>query len=178
MSAPAPHSSLPSTSGSRLRQFLSVEAASGLTLLSAAALALVLANSRWAAPYFALWDWVPIAGLTAHAQPVPLRLWINDGLMSVFFFVVGLEIRREMHNGALCSLKLAALPLLAALGGVTLPALIYLYFNDSALTRHGWAVPTATDIAFAVGVLALLGPRVPNSLRVLLLAIAIIEAPR
>ena len=175
MSAPTPHSPLPSNSGSRLRQFLSVEAASGLTLLSAAAIALMLANSRWAASYFALWDWVPIAGLTAHAQPVPLRLWINDGLMSVFFFVVGLEIRREMHNGALCRLKLAALPLLAAVGGVTLPALIYLYFNDSALTRHGWAVPTATDIAFAVGVLALLGPRVPNALRCLLLAIAIID---
>ena len=99
MSAPAPHSSLPSTSGSRLRQFLSVEAASGLTLLSAAALALVLANSRWAAPYFALWDWVPIAGLTAHAQPVPLRLWTNDGLMSVFFFVVG------QSPGPSCSLE-------------------------------------------------------------------------
>ncbi|MBK8957553.1 MAG: Na+/H+ antiporter NhaA [Proteobacteria bacterium] len=161
--------------GARVRQFIGVEALSGLVLLGAAALALAWANSPWAAHYFALWDYVPVPGLTAHARPVPLRLWINDGLMSVFFFVVGLEIRREMHNGALCNLKLATLPLLAAIGGVTAPALIYMYFNQAPLARGGWAVPTATDIAFAVGVLALLGKRVPNALRVLLLAIAIID---
>ncbi len=163
------------TRGGRLRQFIGVEALSGLLLLTAAALALLWANSPWAAHYFALWDWVPIAGLSAHARPVPLRLWINDGLMSLFFFVVGLEIRRELHNGALCSAKLACLPVMAALGGVSLPALIYLHFNAAAVTRGGWAVPTATDIAFAVGVLALLGRRVPQPLRVLLLAIAIID---
>ena len=177
---PCPESSTPdqltgNTPGARLRQFISVEAVSGLVLLIAAALALGWANSPWAMHYFALWDWVPVPGLSAHARPVPLRLWINDGLMSLFFFVVGLEIRREMHSGALCTLKLAGLPVLAALGGVTAPALIYLHFNTTPLTQGGWAVPTATDIAFAVGVLALLGPRVPNALRVLLLAIAIID---
>ena len=161
--------------GARVRQFIGVEALSGLVLLLSAALALIWANSPWAAHYFALWDFVPVPGLTAHSRPVPLRLWINDGLMSLFFFVVGLEIRREMHNGALCSLKLASLPLLAALGGVMAPALIYMAFNHASVTRGGWAVPTATDIAFAVGVLALLGQRVPNALRVLLLAIAIID---
>jgi Na+/H+ antiporter NhaA len=161
--------------GARVRQFIGVEALSGLVLLGAAALALAWANSPWAAQYFALWEYVPVPGLTAHARPVPLRLWINDGLMSIFFFVVGLEIRREMHNGALCNLKLATLPLLAAIGGVAAPALIYMYFNQAPLARGGWAVPTATDIAFAVGVLALLGKRVPNALRVLLLAIAIID---
>ena len=171
---PAAHHTV-TTLGSRVRQFISVEALSGLVLLSAAALALAWANSPWASHYFALWEWVPVPGLTAHARPVPLRLWINDGLMSLFFFVVGLEIRREMHNGALCNARLASLPLLAALGGVTMPALIYLHFNESPMTHSGWAVPTATDIAFAVGVLALLGKRVPNALRVLLLAIAIID---
>lgn len=160
--------------GARLRQFISVEAFSGLLLLSAAALALVWANSPWSAHYFALWNWIPIAGFSTHARPVPLRMWINDGLMSLFFFVVGLEIRREMHAGALCNLKLAALPMIAALGGVIAPALIFVHFNVAPITR-GWAVPTATDIAFAVGVLALLGRRVPNALRVLLLAIAIID---
>ncbi|MCC6706814.1 MAG: Na+/H+ antiporter NhaA [Gammaproteobacteria bacterium] len=179
MSAPSPDHSGPSSNslslGARVRQFIGVEALSGLVLLAAAALALLWANSPWAAHYFALWDYVPVPGLTAHAQPVPLRLWINDGLMSLFFFVVGLEIRREMHNGALCNLKLASLPLLAALGGVAAPALIYMHFNADPIARGGWAVPTATDIAFAVGVMALLGKRVPSALRVLLLAIAIID---
>jgi len=179
MSAPPPPDKCTSTPssgssfGARVLQFIGVEAISGLILLAAAALALLWANSPWAAHYFALWNWVPIEGLTA--RPVPLSLWINDGLMSLFFFVVGLEIRREMHNGALCSLKLASLPLLAALGGVAMPALIYLYFNSEPAVHSGWAVPTATDIAFAIGVLALLGSRVPNQLRVLLLAIAIID---
>ena len=158
-----------------LQRFLSVEALSGLVLVSSAAVALLWANSRWAAHYVALWAWVPIPGLSAHAAPVPLRMWINDGLMTLFFFVVGLEIRRESHHGALASLRLASLPLVAALGGVVAPALIYLAFNHGLATQRGWAVPTATDIAFAVGVLALLGRRVPNALRVLLLAIAIID---
>lgn len=180
MSAPTPPQASPSKSsgnslGARVIEFIGVEALSGLALLLAAALALLWANSPWAAHYFALWNFVPVPGLTAHARPVPLSMWINDGLMSLFFFVVGLEIRREMHNGALCNARLASLPLLAALGGVTAPALIYMAFNHAPLARGGWAVPTATDIAFAVGVLALLGKRVPNALRVLLLAIAIID---
>ena len=159
----------------RLRQFIGVEAASGLLLLGAAAVALSWANSKWADHYFALWAWVPIEALRLHAAPASLHAWINDGFMTFFFLVVGLEIRRELQHGALASVKLACLPLLAALGGVLLPAGIYLCFNPEVATRGGWAVPTATDIAFAIGVLALLGPRVPNALRVLLLAIAIID---
>ncbi|MGQ3004439.1 MAG: Na+/H+ antiporter NhaA, partial [Hydrogenophaga sp.] len=104
-----------------------------------------------------------------------LHFWINDALMAVFFLVVGMEIRREIHEGALASLPLAALPLAAALGGVLVPALIYVALNTDPTTLRGWAVPTATDIAFAVGVLALLGRSIPGNVRVLLLALAIID---
>ena len=158
-----------------LLQFFSIEVTSGLLLLGAAAVALVWANSAWASHYFVLWAWVPIETLRVHGAPVTLGWWINDALMTLFFLLVGLEIRRELHHGALASVRLASLPLMAALGGVLLPAAIYLSFNHEPVTRVGWAVPTATDIAFALGVLALLGRRVPNALRVLLLAIAIID---
>ncbi|HKZ73661.1 MAG TPA: Na+/H+ antiporter NhaA [Steroidobacteraceae bacterium] len=158
-----------------LERFLHIEAASGIVLLAAAALALAWANSPWHASYEALWH-APIeirigSWLTAE----PLHYWINEALMTIFFLVVGLEIRREMHEGALSSLRLAALPLAAALGGVAVPAVLYLAINTDPATRQGWAVPTATDIAFAVGVLTLLGRRVPSALRVLLLALAIID---
>ncbi len=159
-----------------LEQFLHVEASSGLVLLGAALVALVWANSPWAASYDALWH-APISfGAGRFASSQPLHFWINDGLMTVFFFVVGLEIRRELHDGELSDLKRAALPAAAALGGMIAPALIYLAFNaGSGQLRNGWGVPMATDIAFAVGVLALLGRRVPPALRVLLLALAIID---
>jgi NhaA family Na+:H+ antiporter len=144
------------------------ESTSGLTLLGATAVALAWANSPWADAYTALWQ-LPIG-------PADLHFWINDGLMSLFFLLVGLEVRREMHDGALSSLPLAALPFAAALGGVAVPALIYwlAVAPDPALQR-GWAVPTATDIAFAVGVLGVLGSRVPPGLRIMLLALAIID---
>jgi NhaA family Na+:H+ antiporter len=150
---------------------LPAEIASGLVLVVATLVALVLANSPWHDAYERLIERpLPIgAGLPS------LHFWINDGLMAIFFLVVGLEIRRELHEGALASLRLAALPLVAALGGVIVPALVYLALNRDPALRAGWAVPTATDIAFAVGVLALLGSRVPPALRVLLLAIAIID---
>jgi Na+:H+ antiporter, NhaA family len=158
-----------------LERFLHVEAASGIVLLAAAALALAWANSPSHASYEVLWH-TPIElriGDWLIAQP--LHFWINEALMTIFFLVVGLEIRREMHEGALSSLPLAALPLAAAVGGITVPALLYLALNTDPATRQGWAVPTATDIAFAVGVLTLLGRRVPSALRVLLLALAIID---
>jgi len=155
-------------------RFISVEAASGIVLLAAAALALAWANSPWAGAYQALWQ-LPLGFGVAHVLPASdLRFWVNDGLMTVFFLLVGLEIRREMHDGALSDLKVAALPMIAALGGVVLPALLYLLLNGGPVTRRGWAIPTATDIAFAVGVLSLIG-RVPPALRLLLLTLAIVD---
>ncbi|MBS0418829.1 MAG: Na+/H+ antiporter NhaA [Proteobacteria bacterium] len=141
--------------------FLRVEAGSGIVLLAAAAVALIWANSPAAHLYQALWE--------------PLRLWVNDGLMTLFFLLVGLELRRELREGALADFKRATLPAVAALGGVLFPALIYITFNANTPHSNGWAIPTATDIAFAVGILALLGKRVPPALRVLLLAIAIVD---
>jgi len=158
-----------------LERFLHIQALSGIVLLAAAATALAWANSPAAASYHALWHTPLSFGIGSLAVSQPLHFWINDALMTVFFLVVGMEIRREIHEGALASLRLAALPLAAALGGVAVPALIYLALNGQAPQRHGWAVPTATDIAFAVGVLALLGRAIPGSVRVFLLALAIID---
>ena len=159
-----------------LERFVHVEASSGLVLLAAALVALVWANSPWEASYDALWH-APIAfGAGRFTSSQPLHFWINEGLMTVFFFVVGLEIRQELHDGELSDLKRGALPIAAAIGGMIAPALIYLVFNaGSEQLRNGWGVPMATDIAFAIGVLALLGRRVPPALRVLLLALAIID---
>jgi Na+:H+ antiporter, NhaA family len=158
-----------------IERFLGVEAASGIVLLAASIFALAWANSPWAASYEHLWH-VPITfGAGALVSTEPVHFWINEGLMTIFFFVAGLEIRREIHEGELSDLKRAALPVAAALGGMIAPALLYLSLNGAPAVRHGWGVPTATDIAFAVGVLALLGKRVPPALRVLLLALAIID---
>ena len=144
-------------------------------LLVAAAAALVWANTPVAAHYDALWATPLGMSLGPIGFERDLRWWVNDGLMSVFFFVVGLEIRREMHAGELSDLRRAALPLAAALGGMLVPAVIYTAFNAGHATSVGWGVPMATDIAFAVGVLALLGDRVPPALRILLLALAVID---
>jgi NhaA family Na+:H+ antiporter len=151
-----------------IRDFLRQESAAGLILMAITVVALVVANSPWASHYFEL-QTAPVAGLT-------LRYWINDGLMAVFFLLVGLELKREMLEGELASWKNRALPGVAALGGMVVPATIYValsHGNPQAL--RGWAVPMATDIAFALGVLALLGSRVPLALKVLLTAIAIID---
>jgi NhaA family Na+:H+ antiporter len=158
-----------------LERFLHVEASSGILLLAAALVAVVWANSPWAESYEALWHTPVTLGLGQLLSRETRHFWINDGLMAIFFLVVGLEIRREIHEGELSELKRAALPVAAALGGMAAPALIYLLFNADPLTHVGWGVPTATDIAFAVGVLALLGKRIPPALRVLLLALAIID---
>ncbi len=156
-------------------RFLHIEAVSGIVLLLAAATALIWANSSVADSYHATWH-VPVSiGVGSVAVSQPLHFWINDGLMTVFFLVVGMEIRREIHEGALATPQLAALPVVAALGGVIAPALIYLSLNAEPPQRDGWAVPTATDIAFAVGVLALLGRSIPSNVRVLLLALAVID---
>jgi len=161
---------------STLERFLHIEAFSGVVLLLAAAIALIWANSPAAHSYHALWHAPVTLGIGDYVFTQTLHFWINDALMTVFFLVVGMEIRREIHEGALASLQLAALPLAAALGGVVVPALIFLALNGSdPLQRQGWAVPTATDIAFAVGVLALLGKSIPGTVRVFLLALAIID---
>jgi len=160
---------------SPVERFLAIEAASGILLLAAAALALAWANSPWQGSYQALWH-TPIGLRLGPWQfERDLHFWINDGLMVIFFFVVGLEIRRELHAGELSEPRRAALPAFAALGGMIAPALIYLAFNGGTPAAAGWGVPMATDIAFAVGVLALLGKRCRPALRVLLLALAVID---
>ena len=161
---------------SALRAFLQHEASGGYVLMAAAALALVVANSPLAGVYFAALRTefgFAIGGL--HLRETTLH-WINDGLMAVFFLLVGLEIKREVLDGQLSKPSRVILPGLAALGGIIAPALIYLAFNGaSPASRDGWAIPSATDIAFALGVLALLGPRVPGSLKIFLTAIAIMD---
>lgn len=156
-------------------RFIHIEAASGIVLLIAAALALIWANSSFSDSYHALWH-LPISlGLGSLSYTQSLHFLINDGLMTLFFLVVGMEIRREIHEGALSKLRQASLPVMAALGGVIVPALIYVGLNAAPERLPGWAVPTATDIAFAVGVLALLGRGIPSNVRVFLLALAIID---
>lgn len=158
-----------------VERFLAVEASSGMLLLAVALIALVWANSPWSGAYEALWS-TPLGFSAGGLSFVrDLRWWVNDGLMTVFFFVVGLEIRREVYQGELSELRRAALPVAAAIGGMILPALIYTALNLGRPSMTGWAVPVATDIAFAVGVLALLGNRVPPALRVLLLALAVVD---
>ncbi len=151
-----------------LREFLDGEAAGGIILMVAAALALIVANSPLAKTYFAV--------LHAYLGPLSVSHWINDGLMAVFFLLVGLEIKREMLDGQLSTWPRRVLPGIAAAGGMAVPALVYVLINrDNAAALSGWAIPTATDIAFALGVLSLLGSRVPASLKVFLTALAIID---
>jgi NhaA family Na+:H+ antiporter len=159
-----------------LLPFIRTEAASGAILLATAALALLAANSPLAGLYGALLDLPVGARVGALALQKPLLLWINDGLMAIFFLLVGLEIKRELIEGELSTRAQAALPCLAALGGMVVPALIYAAVNlGDPAALHGWAIPAATDIAFALGVLALLGSRIPASLKVFLAALAIID---
>ena len=160
---------------SPLQRIMLIEAASGLLLLVVAVAALAWANSAWAPSYEALWHTAIGGRLGDWSFERPLHFWVNDGLMTLFFFVVGLEIRREAYEGELAGLRKAALPLAAALGGMLVPAAIYAALNTGRAGAAGWGVPMATDIAFAVGVLVLLGRRVPSSLRVLLLALAVID---
>jgi Na+:H+ antiporter, NhaA family len=155
---------------------VSREAAAGLTLLAAAVLALIVANSPLQNIYARTLATHVELGFTPFVLTKELIHWINDGLMSVFFFLVGLELKREAIRGALSKPRAAMLPIIAALGGMIVPALIYASINwDNAVALRGWAIPAATDIAFAVGVMALLGKRVPPTLKVFLLALAIID---
>ena len=159
-----------------LRDFLQKESAGGIVLIFAAALALAVANSPLAANYMSLLDVPVVFAIDSFVIDKPLLLWINDGLMAVFFFLVGLEVKREVLEGQLSSWSKASLPLVAALGGMALPALVFIGLNLGTPDNiHGWAIPAATDIAFALGILSLLGPRVPVALKALLLAIAVID---
>ncbi|WP_434667146.1 Na+/H+ antiporter NhaA [Paraburkholderia sp. A3BS-1L] len=158
-----------------LEHFLHIEAASGIILLMAAVTALVWANSPFAHAYHALWETPLVFSAGHHTFSHPLHFWINDALMTVFFLVVGMEIRREIHEGSLRDVRQAMLPLAAAIGGVVVPAMVYFVVNRSSGMVVGWAVPTATDIAFAVGVLALLGRAIPGNVRIFLLTLAIVD---
>jgi NhaA family Na+:H+ antiporter len=158
-----------------LQEYVSTEAWGGIVLLIATVIALAWANSPWDGSYFHLWE----RNIALDTSFVSLHLTfhdaVNDGLMTVFFFVVGLEIKRELLHGELASPRKAALPVAAALGGMIVPALIYTAWNAGGDGAHGWGIPMATDIAFALGVLALLGRRVPFSLTVFVLALAIVD---
>jgi NhaA family Na+:H+ antiporter len=158
-----------------VEKFLAIEAASGILLLATAAIALVWANSPWRESYSALLHTPLGFRLGSFAFERDIHFWINDGMMTIFFFVVGLEIRREIHCGELSELRRAALPLAAALGGMLIPACIFAAFNLHHESVKGWGIPMATDIAFAVGVLTLLGSRVSPALRILVLALAVID---
>ncbi|ASX26399.1 Na+/H+ antiporter NhaA [Candidatus Williamhamiltonella defendens] len=159
-----------------IRQFLRLEASGGIILIIAALIAMGMANSPLRDLYQSFLD-IPITfRISILDISKPLLLWVNDGLMAIFFLLVGLEVKRELIEGSLAGRDKALFPAIAALGGMLAPAIIYLLFNGSdELTRQGWAIPAATDIAFALGVMALLGDRVPNSLKVFLLALAIID---
>ena len=156
-------------------EFMRIEASGGILLLACALLAMLWANSPFAASYTAVWETKVTMAIGSFKIAKPLLLWINDGLMAVFFFVVGLEIKREVLVGELSSGRKAALPVAAAIGGMVLPAAIYAAINFGRDGLAGWGVPMATDIAFALGVLALLGDRVPAALKIFLTALAIAD---
>jgi len=161
---------------SSIREFMRLEIAAGLVLVVAAMVAMIVANSPWSGHYTA-WLAMPVSlGIAPFTLSKTVLHWINDGLMAVFFLVVGLEIKREILTGELSSRRRATLPVIGAIGGMVGPVLVFLAINghDSA-TRSGWPIPTATDIAFALGVFALVGKRLPPGLRVFLLGLAIID---
>lgn len=157
-----------------LRDFLHTESAGAVLLAFGAIFALLWANSPWSASYESLWNSRIALTIAGHSLDLDLRHWVNDGLMTVFFFVVGLEIKREVTDGHLSERRAALLPSFAALGGMLIPALIYLAIAGSSAPR-GWAIPVATDIALAVGVISVMGKRVPASLRAFLLGLAIVD---
>ncbi|MEO8480371.1 MAG: Na+/H+ antiporter NhaA, partial [Gemmatimonadota bacterium] len=161
---------------SSLQDFLNLSASGGIVLMAAAVLAMLVANSPFAPAYndFLALPVVVTVGGVGVAKP--MILWINDGLMAVFFLLIGLELKRELLEGHLASIRQASLPIAAAIGGLIFPALIYVTINrGDAVALGGWAIPAATDIAFALGVLALLGSRVPTALKAFLLSIAILD---
>ena len=159
---------------SPMRDFLHTESAGAVLLAAGALIALIWANTPWSGSYDSLWGSRISLSVAGHTLDLDLRHWVNDGLMAIFFFVVGLEIKREVTDGHLSERRAAFLPGLAAIGGMMVPALIYLAIAGSSAPR-GWAIPVATDIALAVGVLSVAGKRAPASLRAFLLGLAIVD---
>ena len=161
---------------SPFKWFFKLEAASGLVLLISAILALIISNSNLSEMYFGTLEKYIFIGINKYGIKLSVLHWINDALMAIFFFFVTLEIKREFIEGELSNLKQAMLPIVGAIGGMLVPALVYVYINyGDTETLRGWAIPSATDIAFSLGVLSLLGSRVPISLKVFLTALAIID---
>jgi len=158
-----------------MRRFLNNSTMSGIVLFSAALLAIILSNSPWSGSFHQLWETKISIGFHDWQLSKSLHHWINDGLMAVFFFVVGLELKRELISGELSNPRNALLPIAAALGGMLIPALIYIVFNPTGEVSGGWGTPMATDIAFALGILYLLGDRVPVSLKIFLTVLAIAD---
>lgn len=156
-------------------RFMEQEASSGIFLFLCTVLAFAWANSPWSEAYFAYWHGTLSVGAGPFTTEHSIHHWINDGLMAIFFFVMGMEIKRELLTGELSNARAAALPILAALGGVIAPAAIFSAVNLGGPSIHGWAIPTATDIAFSLGVLAVLGDRIPVSLKIFLAALAIAD---
>jgi NhaA family Na+:H+ antiporter len=160
----------------KLKEFLRLEAASGVLLFIAALLAMVAENSPIDSYYDALLEIPVVIQVGAFAIAKPLLLWINDGLMAIFFFLIGLEVKREVLAGELSDPSRVVLPIIAAVGGMAAPAVIYSYINwGDPVAMKGWAIPSATDIAFALGVLALLGSRIPQALKLFLMTLAIVD---
>lgn len=158
-----------------MKRFLNNSTMSGIILFSSAGLALILSNSPWKDAYHHFWELEVSVGFGDALLSKSLHHWINDGLMAIFFFVVGLELKREIIAGELRNPKNAVLPIGAAIGGMAIPALVYILFNPSGEAQDGWGIPMATDIAFALGVLYLLGDKVPLSLKIFLTALAIAD---
>lgn len=156
-------------------RFLKIESSGGILLILATITALIVANSGWADYYESFWKQDFTIGAETFKLTKPIILWINDGLMAIFFFLVGLEIKRELIAGELSSPKKAALPIIAAIGGMIVPAGLFYIFNHGGQGMEGWGIPMATDIAFSLGVLSLLGKRVPLALKVFLVAFAIVD---
>ena len=159
-----------------VNRFIGKSTTGGIVLFLSAVVALILANSPWKDAYHHIWEHKISFGIdNKFMLDKTLHHWINDGLMAIFFLMVGLEIKRELVEGELSSIKQASLPIIAALGGMLVPALIYSLIDNSELTGQGWGIPMATDIAFAIAIITMLGDKVPNSLKIFLTALAIVD---
>jgi len=158
-----------------VNRFIHLEYTSGIVLLCSVIIAIIWANSRWHEFYHHLWEIDFSVGFDAYILSKPLHIWINDGLMAIFFFVIGLELKREFMEGELSTLSKASLPMMAALGGMLVPALIYYIINKDTEASHGWGIPMATDIAFALALLSMAGKHIPSSVKVFLSALAVAD---